>query len=69
MLRSLWLLDGRQLHSSAGSFTTPQTTGAMNLALVHDRLHIKSFWEKRIHNDTEHAHNEEERRNRSALGK
>ncbi|XP_020782599.1 protein FAM240B [Boleophthalmus pectinirostris] len=41
----------------------------MNLALVHDRLHIKSFWEKRINDDTEHAQTEEQRRNQSALGK
>ncbi|XP_072289586.1 protein FAM240B [Eucyclogobius newberryi] len=41
----------------------------MNLALVHDRLHIKSFWEKRINNDSEHATTEEQRRGRSALCK
>uniref|UniRef100_A0A3B3ZKS6 Uncharacterized protein n=1 Tax=Periophthalmus magnuspinnatus TaxID=409849 RepID=A0A3B3ZKS6_9GOBI len=40
----------------------------MNLALVHDRLHIKSFWEKRIQDDSEHAETEEQRRSQSALG-
>ncbi|XP_059192353.1 protein FAM240B [Centropristis striata] len=41
----------------------------MNLALIHDRLHIKTFWEKRIVNDSQHAESEEQRRNRSALSK
>ncbi|XP_029961227.1 protein FAM240B [Salarias fasciatus] len=39
----------------------------MNAALIHDRLHIKTFWEKRIDNDSRHAESEEERRSRSAL--
>ncbi|KAM9333179.1 protein FAM240C [Pholidichthys leucotaenia] len=41
----------------------------MNLALIHDRPHIQSFWEKRISADVQHAENEEQRRNRSALTK
>lgn len=41
----------------------------MNLALVHDRLHIKGFWEKKIHADTEHAQTEQQRMSRSALSK
>ncbi|XP_044053490.1 protein FAM240B [Siniperca chuatsi] len=41
----------------------------MNLALIHDRLHIKSFWEKRINNQCQHAESEEQRVNKSALNK
>ncbi|XP_018519790.1 protein FAM240B [Lates calcarifer] len=41
----------------------------MNLALIHDRLHIKSFWEKRINADCQYAENEEQRMNKSALKK
>lgn len=41
----------------------------MNVALIHDRLHIKTFWEKRINADCQHAEGEERRRNRSALNK
>uniref|UniRef100_A0A8P4KCW6 Uncharacterized protein n=3 Tax=Dicentrarchus labrax TaxID=13489 RepID=A0A8P4KCW6_DICLA len=39
----------------------------MNVALIHDRLHIKTFWEKRINNDCEHAESEEQRKEKSAL--
>ncbi|XP_070411701.1 protein FAM240B isoform X1 [Nothobranchius furzeri] len=41
----------------------------MNLALIHDRLHIKTFWEKRINADNQHAESEEKRMNQSALHK
>ncbi|MEQ2172360.1 hypothetical protein GOODEAATRI_020254 [Goodea atripinnis] len=41
----------------------------MNLALIHDRLHIKSFWENRISADNQHADTEEQRMNKSALRK
>ncbi|XP_078027279.1 protein FAM240B isoform X2 [Epinephelus lanceolatus] len=41
----------------------------MNLALVHDRQHIKTFWEKKINNECEYAENEEKRKNQSALAK
>ncbi|KAM6930946.1 protein FAM240B-like [Xenentodon cancila] len=41
----------------------------MNLALVHDRLQIKSFWEGRINTECQHAENEEQRMNKSALKK
>jgi len=41
----------------------------MNLALVHDRLQIKSFWEERINTECQHAETEEQRRNRSSLKK
>ncbi|XP_070761198.1 protein FAM240B [Enoplosus armatus] len=41
----------------------------MNLALIHDRLHIKTFWEKRINNQCQHAESEEQRANKSALNK
>ncbi|XP_051250292.1 protein FAM240B isoform X2 [Dicentrarchus labrax] len=41
----------------------------MNVALIHDRLHIKTFWEKRINNDCEHAESEEQRKEKSALKK
>ncbi|KAI3372172.1 hypothetical protein L3Q82_007025 [Scortum barcoo] len=41
----------------------------MNLALIHDRLHIKTFWEKRIDNNCQYAQNEEERVKKSALTK
>ncbi|XP_058491215.1 protein FAM240B [Solea solea] len=41
----------------------------MNLALIHDRLHIKTFWEKKIHCEGQDAENEEQRRNKSALKK
>uniref|UniRef100_A0A3Q0R2J6 Uncharacterized protein n=1 Tax=Amphilophus citrinellus TaxID=61819 RepID=A0A3Q0R2J6_AMPCI len=39
----------------------------MNLALVHDRELIKTFWEKRIETQTQQAENEEQRMNKSAL--
>uniref|UniRef100_A0A3P8VKY7 Uncharacterized protein n=1 Tax=Cynoglossus semilaevis TaxID=244447 RepID=A0A3P8VKY7_CYNSE len=39
----------------------------MNLALIHDRLHIKTFWEKRINAEGQYAETEEQRRNKSAL--
>ncbi|XP_043968168.1 protein FAM240B [Gambusia affinis] len=41
----------------------------MNLALIHDRLYIKSFWENRISADSQHAESEETRMNKSALKK
>ncbi|XP_019109806.1 protein FAM240B [Larimichthys crocea] len=41
----------------------------MNLALIHDRLHIKTFWEKRIDSQCQHAESEEQRMERSALNK
>uniref|UniRef100_UPI0037E93DA5 protein FAM240B n=1 Tax=Semicossyphus pulcher TaxID=241346 RepID=UPI0037E93DA5 len=41
----------------------------MNLALIHDRLHIKTFWEKRIDSECQHVESEELRRNKSALTK
>uniref|UniRef100_A0A3Q1EXX4 Family with sequence similarity 240 member A n=1 Tax=Acanthochromis polyacanthus TaxID=80966 RepID=A0A3Q1EXX4_9TELE len=39
----------------------------MNLALIHDRLHIKTFWEKRIDTQSRHEDSEEQRMNQSAL--
>uniref|UniRef100_A0A3P8TZ27 Uncharacterized protein n=1 Tax=Amphiprion percula TaxID=161767 RepID=A0A3P8TZ27_AMPPE len=39
----------------------------MNLALIHDRLHIKTFWEKRIDTQSRHEDSEEQRKNQSAL--
>lgn len=41
----------------------------MNAALIHDRLHIKTFWEKRISNQCEHTESEEQRLQKSALTK
>lgn len=41
----------------------------MNAALIHDRLHIKTFWEKRIRNQNQSAESEERRMERSALRK
>lgn len=41
----------------------------MNVALIHDRLHIKTFWEKRITNQCRHAETEEQRVEKSALKK
>ncbi|XP_061881280.1 uncharacterized protein LOC133632701 [Entelurus aequoreus] len=41
----------------------------MSLARIHDRQHIKTFWENRIHVHDEHATCEEQRRNASALHK
>ncbi|XP_069378982.1 protein FAM240C [Paralichthys olivaceus] len=41
----------------------------MNLALIHDRLHIKTFWEKKINSECQFAENEEQRMNKSALNK
>ncbi|XP_068166240.1 protein FAM240B [Antennarius striatus] len=41
----------------------------MNAALIHDRLHIKSFWEKRISNHSQHDDTEEQRMEKSALQK
>ncbi|XP_037536763.1 protein FAM240C [Nematolebias whitei] len=41
----------------------------MNLALIHDRPHVKTFWEGRIDADNRHAESEEKRVNRSALTK
>uniref|UniRef100_A0AAV2MQ97 Uncharacterized protein n=1 Tax=Knipowitschia caucasica TaxID=637954 RepID=A0AAV2MQ97_KNICA len=64
-LQMVELFDRKQLHSAADSSTHTE----MNLAKVHDRLNIKSFWEKRIGGDTQHAQSEEQRRSRSALCK
>ncbi|KAF3695280.1 Protein FAM240B [Channa argus] len=41
----------------------------MNLALIHDRLQIKTFWEKKIDAECQHVETEEQRRKRSALKK
>ncbi|XP_029016550.1 protein FAM240B isoform X2 [Betta splendens] len=41
----------------------------MNLALIHDRLHIKSFWEKKINAECQHVEREQQRRSSSALSK
>ncbi|KAM9360874.1 protein FAM240B [Symphorus nematophorus] len=41
----------------------------MNLAKIHDRLHIKTFWEKRIDSDCQYAENEQQRMDKSALKK
>ncbi|XP_034548576.1 protein FAM240B [Notolabrus celidotus] len=41
----------------------------MNLALIHDRLHIKTFWEKRIDSEGQYVDKEEQRKTRSALNK
>ncbi|XP_022621616.1 protein FAM240A [Seriola dumerili] len=41
----------------------------MNVALIHDRLHIKTFWEKRINTQCQNADSEEQRMNKSALKK
>ncbi|XP_035378041.1 protein FAM240B [Electrophorus electricus] len=41
----------------------------MNAALIHDKLFIKTFWEKRILNHTMTAENEEQRMKNSALTK
>lgn len=41
----------------------------MNAALIHDRLHIKTFWEKRINNQCEQSESEEQRLQKSALTK
>ncbi|XP_061586149.1 protein FAM240B [Cololabis saira] len=41
----------------------------MNVALVHDRLQIKSLWEDRINTECQDVENEEKRMNKSALEK
>ncbi|XP_074495723.1 protein FAM240B [Sebastes fasciatus] len=41
----------------------------MNLAKIHDGENIKTFWEKRINGDCQHAEIEEKRKNKSALQK
>ncbi|XP_034396583.1 protein FAM240B [Cyclopterus lumpus] len=41
----------------------------MNVAKIHDRLHISTFWEKKIAGDSQHADSEEQRKRRSALKK
>ncbi|XP_076857352.1 protein FAM240C [Brachyhypopomus gauderio] len=41
----------------------------MNEALIHDKLFIKTFWEKRIGNHTKDIENEELRMKNSALSK
>uniref|UniRef100_A0A3Q3XFA4 Uncharacterized protein n=1 Tax=Mola mola TaxID=94237 RepID=A0A3Q3XFA4_MOLML len=39
----------------------------MNVALIHDRLHIQTFWETRISDQCRHAESEEHRMEGSAL--
>ncbi|KAF7655496.1 hypothetical protein LDENG_00055250 [Lucifuga dentata] len=39
----------------------------MNLALIHDKLFIKTFWEKRIDSHCQQELSEEQRISRSAL--
>ncbi|CAB1428894.1 unnamed protein product [Pleuronectes platessa] len=41
----------------------------MSAALIHDRLHIKTFWEKKINSESQFVDNEEQRMNKSALNK
>ncbi|KAM3610241.1 uncharacterized protein V6R79_001208 [Siganus canaliculatus] len=41
----------------------------MNVALIHDRLHIQTFWEGRISRQSEQSESEERRMERSALNK
>ncbi|RVE67805.1 hypothetical protein OJAV_G00085500 [Oryzias javanicus] len=41
----------------------------MNLALVHDRQHIKSFWESKINSECRDVEKEQQRMNKSALRK
>ncbi|XP_075938624.1 protein FAM240B [Anarhichas minor] len=41
----------------------------MNVAKIHDGLHIKTFWEKKINRGSQHAESEEKRKNTSALKK
>ncbi|KAM3867610.1 protein FAM240C [Diretmus argenteus] len=41
----------------------------MNVALIHDKLFIKTFWEKKIGNHDQQLEGEEQRANRSALTK
>ncbi|XP_060786784.1 protein FAM240B [Neoarius graeffei] len=41
----------------------------MNAALIHDKLFIKAFWEKRISNHTQITNSEELRMKNSALSK
>ncbi|XP_028314367.1 protein FAM240B [Gouania willdenowi] len=41
----------------------------MNVAKIHDRLYIKTFWEKRIESQSEQKVNEDQRRSRSALSR
>ncbi|XP_041855470.1 protein FAM240B [Melanotaenia boesemani] len=41
----------------------------MNLALVHDRLLIKTFWEQRVNTHNQRDEVEEQRMNKSALNK
>ncbi|XP_029365563.1 protein FAM240B [Echeneis naucrates] len=41
----------------------------MNLALIHDRDLIKTFWEKRIDTHCQSSESEEQRMNKSALKK
>ncbi|CAL8253031.1 unnamed protein product [Boreogadus saida] len=41
----------------------------MSLALIHDKDHIKNFWEKKIVAVGEHCETEEMRKSKSALRK
>ncbi|XP_029296066.1 protein FAM240B [Cottoperca gobio] len=41
----------------------------MNLAKIHEGLHIKTFWEKKINTECQHAESEDQRKNKSALKK
>ncbi|KAI4819994.1 hypothetical protein KUCAC02_027992, partial [Chaenocephalus aceratus] len=39
----------------------------MNVAKIHDRMHIKTFWEKKINTECQYAETEEQRKNKSSL--
>ncbi|KAL3062337.1 hypothetical protein OYC64_002194 [Pagothenia borchgrevinki] len=41
----------------------------MNVAKIHDRMHIKTFWEKKINTECQYAETEEQRKNKSSLDK
>ncbi|CAL8247973.1 unnamed protein product [Merluccius merluccius] len=41
----------------------------MNAALIHDKEHIKNFWEKKIAADENHSGTEQMRKSKSALEK
>ncbi|XP_056134248.1 protein FAM240C [Lampris incognitus] len=41
----------------------------MNVALIHDKLFIKTFWEKKIEGHAHQTENEEQRMEKSSLGK
>lgn len=54
---------------AADSVCAPVVLLQMNLALVHDRELIKTFWERRIETQTQQADSEEQRMSQSALKK